>query len=191
MRFLSERLRAMYYLPVVRSLSPPDAGTTQLETRSVRQSAVEWLFHAICRDASPANMPHSNKKIIKVDALRALGNVRDGWIASQHSYQGNTKRRTKNMHQKLERAAQIIGYLVLLVVAIDLIVIGFKLFLGIKVVSWITPTLIALTAILPVVIAALSGLLSQSECQPLSERAASMQRLLGCLLYTSPSPRDS
>ena len=186
LRFLTERLRTMFYLPGLFSLRPPDAGTTQLESRSVRQSAVDWLFQAICRSVSPtqlADTKESNTSVpvkLEIDPLSTLMTVRDIWIAGQRAYHHNTHERHHRMHEILEKWASRFGVAVLIIVVVDIFVLYQKVFESRQ--DWwtgSTPFLIALTAVLPAVIAAISGLVSQSESQSLSERAASMQSLLG------------
>ena len=53
-RYISERLRALYYLPLIGSFQPPAAAPAQYASRVVRQSAVDWLFDAIIRSVPPA-----------------------------------------------------------------------------------------------------------------------------------------
>ncbi|HCS89942.1 MAG TPA: hypothetical protein DIW77_07725, partial [Chromatiaceae bacterium] len=48
-RYLAERLRAMYYLPLAASFQPPAAVSAQYASRGASQSAVDWLFNANAR----------------------------------------------------------------------------------------------------------------------------------------------
>jgi hypothetical protein len=86
------------------------------------------------------------------------------------------------MHHGVETLQKWLGRIVVGIVAFDLVL------LGIKALHWpeflypfaklATPWLIASSAILPAVVAALSGIRFQSECQALAERSDVMRVLL-------------
>ena len=196
-RYLAERLRGLFYLPRAASQQPPAAAPPQFASRAVRQSAVDWLCDAIVRAVSPADLEeartkeipsHDGKGTVTIrrlfvpDPLATLQVVRASWISGQIAYHSMNTDTMHAMHHGVEAWQKWIGRLVVGIVAFDLML------LGIKALHWpeflypfaklATPWLIASSAILPAVVAALSGIRFQSECQALAERSDVMRALL-------------
>lgn len=198
-RYLAERLRAMFYLPLAGSFQPPAAAPPQFASRVVRQSAVDWLFDAIVRASSPADTPgaEKNKEFLFLDSQSAIivknlialspsavaTQVRDGWIGEQVKYHEQNASTMHCLHHRMEKAAEILGWTVVVVVVLDLLIIGGELLhlLPHELESFAkgaTPWLVFVSAVLPAVIAALAGIRFQSECQRLAERSAVMRVML-------------
>lgn len=196
-RYLAERLRALYYLPRAASQQPPAAAPPQFASRAVRQSAVDWLCDAIVRSISPADLemarpaeiPSHNgtgrveiRQLFAPDPLESLHIVRESWIAGQVSYHAANTHTMHAMHHRIEAWQQWLGRIVIGIVAFDLILLGIKAFHWPEVLypfaKLATPWLIAASAILPAVVAALSGIRFQSECQALAERSDVMRAIL-------------
>jgi len=207
-RYLAERLRAMFYLPLAGSHQPPAAEPPQFASRVVRQSAVDWLFDSLVRAISPADLPHAQprdfpahdgrgvvrvKKLLTLDPLAVAQRVRDGWIAEQAKYHDRSGRTMHALHHSIETVAVCLGWAVIAVVAFDLVLVGGKVLHGLPE-SWMpfakaaTPWLIFVSTVLPAIVAALGGVRFQSECQRLAERSAIMRVMLA---GRGPSPPRS
>jgi len=197
-RYLAERLRGMYYLPEAGSNQPPVAAPPQFASRVVRQSAVDWLFDAIVRAISPADLAAARetllpshdgkgtvtvKKILTLNPQATIEKVRDSWVGEQAKYHENNSHAMHAMHHLLEKVQKWLGWIVIVIVALDLILIGGKSF-GLFSEDWkhfakaATPWLIAISAVLPAIVAALSGIRFQSECHRLAERSAILKVIL-------------
>ena len=208
-RYLAERLRGMYYLPLAGCHQPPAAAPPQFASRVVRQSAMDWLFDAIVRAISPADMPHAHaktipahngkgtvtvRKLVTLDPRKTAAQVRDAWIGEQAKYHDRNARTMHAMHHRMEQIATLLSWSVIAVVGFDLLLIGGKIL------HWLpescvpfakaaTPWMIFISAVLPAAVAALGGIRFQSECQRLAERSAVMRTMLaGRGLRESPSP---
>jgi len=207
-RYLAERLRAMFYLPLAGSHQPPAAEPPQFASRVVRQSAVDWLFDSLVRAVSPADMVHAAsrefathdgqgtvtvKKLLTVQPLPMVEKVRDAWIAEQAKYHERNARTMHALHHVVERVAVLLGWAVIGIVIADFFIIGGELLhhrhlLPAAWSPWLdrwqpwakvaTPWLIFASAVLPAVVAALGGVRFQSECQRLAERSAVMRVML-------------
>ena len=191
-RYLAERLRAMYYLPLAGSHQPPAAAPPQFASRAVRQSAVDWLFEALVRASSPADLASAGpgtcgavpiRKLVTLRPLAVVETVRDAWIAEQARYHDRNARTMHALHHAFEQAAVGLGWTVIGVVGIDLLLVGAELLHWLPpawepAVKTATPWLIFTTAVLPAVVAALGGIRFQSECQRLAERSAVMRVML-------------
>lgn len=197
-RYLAERLRGMYYLPLAGSYQPPAAAPPQFASRVVRQSSVDWLFDAIVRASSPTDTPGSTRrefpshdgngtvvvdKLITLRPLVVAEMVRDGWIGEQVKYHDRNARTMHGLHHRMEKASEYFGWSVVVVVVLDLFIIGGEVLHlwppGLE--PWakmITPWLVFISAVLPAIIAALGGIRFQSECQRLAERSAVMRVML-------------
>ena len=207
-RYLAERLRGMFYLPEAGSNQPPVAAPPQFASRVVRQSAVDWLFDAIVRSISPADLEaaretqipsHDGKSTVAVKNLLTLnpkatiGKVRDAWVGEQAKYHKNNTHAMHAMHHFLEIVQKRLSWIVIGVVASDIILIGGKVLHWFSE-DWMhfakaaTPWLIATSAVLPAIVAALSGIRFQSECQRLAERSAVMKVILAGRPQASPGP---
>lgn len=202
MRFLAERLRALYYLPRLGSFQPPAVHPPQFAARVVRQSHIDWLCEAIVRSISPADLPHASpyrlsiagrpelsiRKLLRVDAAGELERIRDAWVAQQAVYHDRNAHGMHAMHRNMENSQQFLSLLVVGIVIADLVLIGGKLAhklhwiqlpgLALDIAKYATPALILLSALIPAIVAALGGLRFQSECQRLAERSSVMRRLL-------------
>lgn len=197
-RYLAERLRGMFYLPLAGSHQPPAAAPPQFASRVVRQSTVDWLFDAIIRGVSPADTGRGNqvelpshdgqntvliKQLLKVEPLQVAKAVRDGWIESQAIYHARNSGTMHGMHHWIENVSKWLSWSVIAVVALDLVLIGGKVMHWlpesiVPVAKFATPWLIFISAILPAVVAALGGVSFQAECQRLAERSDVMQAIL-------------
>lgn len=197
-RYLAERLRGMFYLPLAGSHQPPAAAPRQFASRVVPQSAVDWLFDSLVRAISPADLEaalpaeipaHDGrgtvlvKKLLSPQPQAAVEKVRDAWIGQQTIYHDRNSRTMHAMHHAAERTSVWLGWSVIGIVGIDLLIIGGKqlhLFppAWVPVLKLATPILICISAVLPAVIAALGGLRFQSECQRLAKQSAVMRVLL-------------
>ena len=202
MRFLAERLRALFYLPRLGSFQPPAVYPPQFASRVVRQSRIDWLCEALVRGISPAQLteaaraevprPNSTplvvQKLLRVDAKKSLEMVRDQWVAQQGIYHERNYHTMHGLHEAMEHWQKYLGYAVIVVVILDLLLIGGKLAhklqwialpaSALSIAKFATPILILISAVLPAVIAALGGLRFQSECQRLAERSLVMRRML-------------
>jgi len=191
-RYLAERLRGMYYLPQAGSQQPPAAAPPQFTSRAVRQSAVDWLFDAVVRAISPADLAAAVggargtvpvKKLLILQPRAVVEKVRDAWIGEQAKYHDRNARTMHAMHHACEKVAVGLGWTVIAVVAIDLLLVGCEVLHWLPetckpVVKAATPWLIFISAVLPAVTAALGGIRFQSECQRLAERSAVMRVML-------------
>lgn len=196
-RYLAERLRGMYYLPQVGSQQPPAAGPPQFATRVVRQSAIDWLFDAIVRSISPADLAQARtvdipahdgasrvtiRKLLTLNPLAATRLVRDGWIREQAIYHDRNSRTMHNMDHTIERASITLSVVVMAIVALDIIVAFVEWrqlvpAMGHTLTS-VAVSLISISAVFPAVVAALGGIRFQSECRRLAERSGVMRTML-------------
>jgi hypothetical protein len=205
LRYLSERLRSMFYLPRLGIQQPPVAAPPQFASRVVRQSAMDWLFDSISRSVSPADLPcaapleiptHDGagmltvKKLLTFDPCAEVELIRDSWIAEQARYHERNARTQHALNYATESVGKWLGRAVIVMVAFDIIFIVVELLdkmhmLPEVMVPWVhslapvIPWLVVLTALLPAIVAALGGIRFQSECQRLAERSAVMRVLLG------------
>lgn len=197
-RYLAERLRGMYYLPLAGSQQPPAAAPPQFASRVVRQSAVDWLFDALVRSVSPADLEaarpagvpsHDGTREIAIARLltlnpsKSLARLRDDWISEQAKYHERSSRTLHGLNHGIERLSKWLGWAVIAVVVADLFLIGGELSHRLPdsiapIAASLTPWLILVSAVLPAVVAALGGIRFQSECQRLAERSAVMRVML-------------
>jgi hypothetical protein len=205
LRYLAERLRAMYYLPRLGTQQPPAAAPPQFASRVVRQSAMDWLFDSIARAVSPADLPDARplqtpthdgsgtltvKKLLTFDARVEVERIRDAWIAEQTRYHERNARTHHALHHAAETVGQWLGRAVIVIVSFDVLFIIAEVLekmhaLPRALAPWVPalapaiPWLVVLTALLPAIVAALGGIRFQSECQRLAERSAVMRVMLG------------
>ena len=179
-RYLAERLRTMYFLPLVGSSMPPPVKLTLLKDRALRQSTVEQIFLAIIRSVSPiywsANSVSSQSNLIEIDVLESLSQIQKYWIEGQSIYQGNSLLRYEAIYKKLEKTISVTSRVLRIVIAVDILVLVLKI-LEFKppILETATPILIFLSALLPIFLASVSGLLSQGEFHSLKQRAEHMK----------------
>ncbi len=193
-RYLSERLRAMSYLPAIGSYQPPAAAPAQYASRVVRQSAVDWLFDAIIRAASPApsavltEVPRPGADPLKVrliqlkpsDALKAINEV---WIRSQYDYHRKNADTMQRFSHFLETWGKRFNIAVIATVTVDVVLVIVKLSVDlekdqISLAKLLGAQLVFVAAVIPAAVAALNGIRFQSECQRLAERSSVMKAIL-------------
>ena len=206
-RYLAERLRTMYYLPLVGSFQPPVAAPPQYASRVVRQSAADWLLDAIIRSVSPASLPDLRKgnfqfqaityqaddgqditygpvsydaAILPLRRVALLTSVRDSWIQQQAIYHDRNSRTMDRIHTWAENWGKILNFTVIGFVLVDLGIVAIDILLPGKfpVLHSITPWLIFAAAVLPAAVGSLNGIRFQSECRRLAERSAIMRAIL-------------
>lgn len=193
-RYLSERLRALNYLPLIGSFQPPAAAPAQYASRVVRQSAVDWLFDAIIRSVSPAqfaepleiqriNAAPIQVSVLQVDPADSLNQIGKFWILSQAAYHRDNASTMHRFSSFLERWGKTLNIAVITAVGIDvLLVIGKLTHLVGK--DWHGHAIVAgallvfVAAVIPAAVAAFNGIRFQSECQRLAERSAVMHTIL-------------
>lgn len=214
LRYLAERLRAMFYLSRLGLQQPPAAAPPQFASRVVRQSAMDWLFDALTRAASPADLPDARsmhipadhgvgtllvRSHLSFDARAEVERIRDSWIATQTAYHERTARTHHALHHCAETTGKWLGRAVIGIVCFDILFIVAEVLdrrhaLPPAASYWLhgivpfIPWLVVLTAVIPAIVAALGGIRFQSECQRLAERSAVMRVLLGGRA-TSPPDR--
>lgn len=194
-RYLVERLRAMFYLPLAGSFQPPAAAPPQYATRAVRQSAVDWLFDAIVRSISPAvvlnarhhrvlcNGTQFDVTLLAPNPRATLEAVRDDWIEQQITYHEHNAITMEHLHRFLERWVQFFTGSVIAVVAIDIAIVICVIFeIGPRDLRHsfhlATPYLMFAAALFPAIVASLNGIAEQSECRRLAERSIVLRNLL-------------
>jgi hypothetical protein len=206
-RYLAEKLRMMTYLPKAGCFDLPRESSPPFSSRVIRQSAIDWLFNTIVRAVSPADLPDAQpikiqppqaasaieiKRILSLHPPSTIKVIRDQWIGEQAIYHERNALTMSRLQRWTNRLSLWFGGLVVAIVAVDLILVGLELVQQLSPsqstaarLTWFvphvkstTPLLVILSAILPSVVAALSGIRYQSECQRLSERSAVMRALL-------------
>lgn len=192
-RYLAERLRHLPYLAAVGSFQPPAAAPAQYASRVVRQSAVDWLFDAMVRSASPAGLakdvPHHfpggrplTLRLITLRSADTLARIGAEWIGGQADYHVANARAMKRFATWLEGGASRLNIAVITIVAIDIALVTMKLLHwtdSFKTAALLTGSfLVFLAAAIPAAVAALNGIRFQSECQRLSERSSAMFTIL-------------
>lgn len=189
-RYLAERLRTMLYLPSVGSFQPPAASPPQYASRVVRQSAVDWLFDAITRSVSPAGWVKECEveiegkamkvRLIRLEPSETLSGIKDGWLQEQVGYHRENALKTQRMNHWLETLGTMMTFLVIGIVAIDIILLSLKFFhLLHPVLAAATPYIVFFTAVIPALVASLNLVRYQSECKRLAERSVVLERTLG------------
>lgn len=185
-RYLAERLREMFYLPRVGIFRPPPAMPEQGAFRIVPQSSADWLFHAIVRSISPAELTctaeiatHPAGQPLEVrrlpfDTEFAARAIHDSWIASQIQYHARNAEAMGRMDRLLSRPARVLGVVVVILMLMDLALLGVSSGGLLPSHHWLhqfAPWLLVCTTVLPAAVAALNGIRSQSECIRLAERS--------------------
>ena len=182
-RYISERLRAMSYLPKVGSLRSPAPWSLPYTTRVAAQGVMDRLFVSIVRQAEPLATLEGrvDDKIIRPDAATAMKAIRDSWIAGQINYHASNHAKLKALGGWLEHLGRTLNKLVIIVVLSDLILLILETVDLIPWASgpvaapiWIEPTLVGFAAILPAAVASINGVRFQSECTRLADRSLQM-----------------
>ncbi len=196
-RYLSERLRTMYYLPRIGSFQPPAVAVPQFVARAVRQSAAALRFHAIVRSSSPADLPsarresilapdgstHGTAVVVRLDPIALLKDVRDSWVYQQSVYHDGVARTMAYMFRFTERCGSVLSNAVIAFVLADLVLLVLdrrRLVPGPWKHTALITTIVLLfcTALLPAAVASLNAIRFQSECRRLAERSAIMRTIL-------------
>lgn len=195
-RYLAERLRTFYYLPLAACLRPSSPRAAAYAAAALRQSVVDWLFQALVRQASPLSglqpvaqpvtQSHTQStvrpRIASPDALHAATTIRTSWLQSQIDYHRATSRTQLAMHYWIDAWVQRLNVSVIAIVAVDLAILS-AVVAGADV-PWIriaheySPMLVFFAAVLPAIVAALNSIGFQSECLRIAERSATMVRIL-------------
>jgi hypothetical protein len=184
-RYLSERLRAMIFLPHAAALRSPYNWSLPYTTRVSAQDVIDRLFLSIVRQAGPLEViPGPRDGVaMRPEAGRALAMIRTRWLAGQRRYHERNHLMQHRMSRWLERMSRRLNQWVIGIVVVDLAlaalgVAGWAQWLPRSLESWVnggaTPTLIALAAILPAAVASLNGVQFQSECSRLADRSEHM-----------------
>lgn len=132
-RYLAERLRALYCLPLLGSYQPPAASRPQYSSRIARQSAIDWLFDAIIRSHSPAESPQVQSQAfttgdgkqhfiptLATQPLSALASCSQ-WIESQVAYHDKSREVMLKMHHWAEKWGGRLGMFVIAIVSFDIL----------------------------------------------------------------------
>jgi hypothetical protein len=181
-RYISERLRAMTYLPKVGSLRSPAPWSLPYTTRVAAQGVMDRLFVSIVRQAEPLATLEGrvDEKVIRPDAASAMKAIRDSWIAGQINYHAGNHAKLKALGGWLEHLGRGLNKLVIIVALCDLFLLILETADLIPWASgpvahrWIEPTLVGLAAILPATVASINGVRFQSECTRLADRSLQM-----------------
>ena len=195
-RYLAERLRALYYLPLTGSFQPPAAAPARAASRVANQSRVDWLCGAITRAVSPARFAevafvpawdgsgHLDVRVVRPRPRRALALIQEHWVRGQSAHHARNARLMGRLDQFTARAARRLSTAVVAVVLLDLLLVAWGA-VGTMPASAIQPAHLAapwlmfLAALLPAAVASLNGLRFQSECQRRAERSLHLHRVLG------------
>ncbi len=193
-RYLAERLRAMFYLPLLGSFEPPSAAPPQYASRVVRQSAVDWLFDAIVRSISPAALARTTLtageggvsyplQLLAPDPREGLPRLEEHWIGAQAEYHRRLARTMNALHRFLDRWGRRLNVAVIAFVAIDILLTIGELThaLPAPVATFVTANLawlVFLAAVLPAVVAGLNAVRFQSECRRLADRSTVIHAIL-------------
>lgn len=191
-RYLSERLRAMVFLPHAAALRSPYNWSLPYTTRVSAQDVIDRLFLSIVRQANPVEVIPAPKQgtALRPEAGVALAIIRTRWLAGQRRYHERNHRTQHHMSRWLERMSRLLNQWVIGIVVLDLVLAALGVAgwaewlprpLATVVTRGATPTLIALAAVLPAAVASLNGVQFQSECSRLADRsehmAAQLQQL--------------
>ena len=195
-RYLSERLRAMIFLPHAGSLRTSVNGPLPHNTRVAALGVIDRLFLSIVRQVAPLDgLPgRLDGVVVRPDAAAALEKIRGGWLENQLRYHQANQQTHQAMKSWLDMAARRLNTAVVVIVACDigLILLSFS-GLAPRLVEeglhdWGAPVLIAIAAILPAAVASLNGVRFQSEASRLGDRSQQMAVSLAQLAVRSLAP---
>jgi len=184
-RYLSERLRAMIFLPHAAALRSPYNWSLPYTTRVSAQDVIDRLFLSIVRQADPLQViPGPRDGVaLRPEAGVAMALIRTRWLAGQRHYHERNHLTQHRMSQWLEGMSRRLNQWVIGIVVLDLAlaalgVAGWAQWLPPSVDTLVnraaTPALIALAAVLPAAVASLNGVQFQSECSRLADRSEHM-----------------
>jgi len=178
-RYLAELLRPLGWLATLGTSVPSVALPVHYTAEDPRQGWTQWLFRAIAR-ATPAVLRPQGMKAISLtadDAKEALRSAADDWVEGQINYHRSNAIKMHRLERGLERLGGIMLGAVLLSAAVAVGVEGAASWDWISHSSWAGDfgvLLGALAAILPAFIAAIGGILFQSEAKRLRLRSEAM-----------------
>ncbi|MCA9200395.1 MAG: hypothetical protein KDA87_22800, partial [Planctomycetales bacterium] len=191
-RYLAERLRTMFYLPLTGNFRPPTTSPSQLATRYMPQRSMEWLLFAIVRGLSPKDVmplafettPQNDNSVdvLRVDPGGAIKAMCDGWLQGQRAYHSNNARTMRRMAIVIDGVSWLLNLIVIIIVIFDSAILACHLLEWSP--EWLervrvySPYLVFASAVLPTAVAGLGGIRFQSECQRLADRSFVMQALL-------------
>ena len=195
-RYLSERLRAMQFLPAAGWLRAPANWSLPYTTRLAAQGVMDQLFAAIVRQADPLEVLGGTcgTRLVRLDPATAEAVIRDQWLAEQGRYHQRNQATLARLSEFLERANRRTNLLVIWVAGMDLVLllaVALRIPPGLNLDPMhavLTPLLITLAAILPAAVASLNGVRFQSECTRLADRSKQMSEEL-CRLSATPKDR--
>ena len=181
-RYLSERLRAMIYLPSVGCLRTRYNWSLPYTTRVTAQGVIDQLFLSIVRQANPLQaMPGElHDRTIAPNAGSALNLIETDWIVGQKIYHLLNAANQSRLNKFLKRLSSLFNIGVIGTVLVDIVLTVLKLsnvpltVFGVRFDGIIEPLLIASVAILPAAVASLNGIRFQSECARLADRSEIM-----------------
>jgi hypothetical protein len=181
-RYLSERLRAMIFLPHAGALRSPYNWSLPYTTRVSAQDVIDRLFLSIVRQATPLEVIPGLRDggVLRPEAGIAMALIRTRWLAGQRLYHERNHRLQHRMSRWLERMSQRLNQIVIGIVVVDLLlaIAGVLEILPPPLETLLgrdaAPLLIALAAILPAAVASLNGVQFQSECARLADRSEHM-----------------
>lgn len=176
-RYISERLRAMNYLPQLGLLRAPMPSATQTSTRRLQQTIADWLALAIIRQAGLEHAAGNG-----VDVPASLAAIKDHWLGNQAGYHRATENKMERMSSRLAAAAGWFTFFVVGFVIVDLalaasLILHLPWIEEIFVQTW-TPLLLFLATVLPAAVAGANGIRFQSESDRLAERSNAFARIL-------------
>jgi hypothetical protein len=176
-RYISERLRAMNFLPQLGLLRAPMPSAAQTSTRRLQQTIADWLALAIIRQAGLEGVAGKS-----IDVPKSVEAINVHWLQHQIHYHRAAEKKMERMSSKLAGAAGLFTYLVIGFVAFDLLleasVLSFLGEAGEKFVHTWAPLLIFLATVLPAAVAGANGIRFQSESDRLAERSNAFARIL-------------
>ncbi len=188
-RYMAELLRPMEWLAALGTAPPTVEMPAQYASLDPRQSWMPWLFRAMARGAlsvcptetiSAPPGPRGEVIFSRDTARRALTQARDEWLSDQRAYHARAAQSNHAIENGLERIGKFLLYAVL-----GCAVAAFGLELGERwwhpLPSWLEGRLpgaivilTALAAALPAFIAAIGGIIFQSEAKRLESRSEEM-----------------
>jgi len=188
-RYLSERLRAMIFMPYAAALRSPYNWSLPYTTRVSAQDVIDRLFLSIVRQVAPAAVTPGAREgnLLRPEPAVALTMIRTRWLAGQRLYHQRNRTLQHRMSKWIEHMSRRLNQVVIGVVILDLAIAilgGLDLLppvLATLLDREAAPMLIAMAAVLPAAVASLNGVQFQSECSRLADRSEHMAVQLGQL----------
>jgi hypothetical protein len=195
-RYLTERLRAMCYLPEVGWMRSPANWSLPYTTRVAAQGLMDRLLASILRQASPLQTLNGTRqdKVIRLSLRDAETIIREGWLADQVRYHRRNHATLEAMSRWLEAANRTLNRVVIAAAALDLVIILAEWLAPLTRAGVLhtvaTPVLVTIAAIVPAVVASFNGVRFQSECTRLADRSGQMAVELARLARLPPGRAD-